>query len=92
MYDDLMEHDPKMRRIFAEKEAQGEAKGEIKGLQIGFIDLVETRFPHLADLARQKVAIITEVSTLHLLIKSIASAPNGTVAQQILNKLTTLIS
>jgi len=31
MYDDLMERDPKMKRLFAEKEAKGKIEGEAKG-------------------------------------------------------------
>ena len=85
MYDDLTERDPKMRKILAEKEAQGEVKGKIKGLQISFIDLIEVRFPHLADLAHQKIELITEVNTLHLLIKSIAAASDETVVRKILD-------
>jgi hypothetical protein len=30
MYDDLMEKDPKMRKIRAESEARGEARGEAR--------------------------------------------------------------
>ena len=85
MYDDLMERDPKMRKIFADKEAQGEAKGETKGLQEGFVDIVETLFPDLADLARQRVAGITEKSTLRLLLKGVAAASDEAEAKRLLD-------
>ena len=81
MYDDLMEHDPKMIRIRAESEAQGEAKG----LQEGFVDIVETLFPDLADLARQRIASITEKSTLRLLLKGIAAASDEAEAKRLLD-------
>ena len=85
MYDDLMERDPKMMRIRAESEAQGEAKGETKGLQEGFVDIVETLFPDLADLARQRVAGITETVTLRLLLKGVAAASDEAEAKRLLD-------
>ena len=49
MYDDLMEKDPKMRKIRAESEARGEARGEAKGatrtLRMTILVLVKGRFP-----------------------------------------------
>ncbi len=89
MYDDLMERDPKMIQIRAESEARGEAKGEAKGetkgLQEGFIDMVETLFPELADLARQRVAGITETVTLRLLLKGVAAASDEAEAKRLLD-------
>ncbi len=83
MYDDLMERDPKMRKIFAEKEAQGETKG----LQEGFVDIVETLFPDLADLARRRVAGITEKNTLRLLLRGVAAASDEAEAKRLLDVL-----
>ena len=87
MYDDLMERDPKMRKIFAEKEAQGEVKGETKGLQEGLVDIVETLFPDLADLARQRVVGITEKNTLRLLLRGVASASDEAEVKRLLDVL-----
>ena len=44
MYDDLMEKDPKMRKIRAESEA--------KGFRIAIVTLVKGRFPSLTELAQ----------------------------------------
>ncbi len=91
MYDDLMERDPKMRMLFAEKEAKGEAKGEargeIKGLQEGFIDIVETRFPDLAEIAEERVTQVTESNMLRLLLKAVAAAADETAAKKVLDIL-----
>jgi len=103
MFDDLMERDPKMRKIRAESEArgvakgeakgkkiglaEGEAKGETKGLQEAVVTVVEGRFPPLAELARGKVARINTVETLTILLKSLAAAPNEDSAQLLLELL-----
>jgi len=59
MYDDLMEKDPKMQKLFADREARGEAKGEARGeartLQRIILAVVQRRFPSLASLAQQRV-------------------------------------
>lgn len=83
MYDDLMERDPKMRMLFAEKEAEG----EIKGLQEGFIDIVETRFPDLAEIAEERVTQVTESTMLRLLLKAVAAAADETAAKKVLDIL-----
>jgi len=91
MYDDLMERDPKMRMLFAEKEAKGEAKGEargeIKGLREGFVDIVETLFPDLAEIAEEGVTRVTESNMLRLLLKAVAAASDETVAKKVLDIL-----
>jgi len=91
MYDNLMERDPKMMRIRAESEAKGEAKGEVKGevkgLQEGLVDIVETLFPDLADLARQRVAGITEKNTLRLLLRGVVAASDEAEAKRLLDVL-----
>ncbi len=93
MHDDLMERDPKMIRLFAEKEARGEAKGkvegeiegEIKGLREGFVDIVETRFPDLAEIAEERVTRVTEANMLRLLLKAVVAASDETAAQKVLD-------
>lgn len=99
MFDDLMERDPKIRKIRAESEAkgtakgkkiglaEGEKKGETKGLQEAVVMVVEGRFPPLADLARSKVTRINTVETLTILLKSLTAAPNEGSAQTLLELL-----
>ena len=89
MYDDLMERDPKTIRLFAEKEARGEAKGkvagEIEGLREGFVDIVETRFPDLAEAAEERVTLVTEANMLRLLLKAVVAAADEEAAQKVLD-------
>jgi predicted transposase YdaD len=79
MFDDLMEKDPKMRRIRAESEARGRAEGEAKGvtkgvtkgLQGSILILIETRFPALVGLGRQRVKALTKADELNELLKQL---------------------
>ena len=95
MFDDLMERDPKMRKIRAESEARGEARGLAKGetrgkaegLQEAVVTVVEGRFPPLADLARQKVRRINGPDALSLMLKSLAAAHNEAAARTLLELL-----
>jgi hypothetical protein len=78
MYDDLMEKDPKMRKIRAESEARGEARGEAKGaiktLRMTILVLVKGRFPGLLEQAQQRVKHTTSVDELKQLFEQLASA------------------
>src|SRR5690348_2864960 len=58
MWDDLMEKDPKMRKIRRESEAKGRTEGLTEGLRKAIVTTVRVRFPGLAELARQRVAQI----------------------------------
>ncbi len=87
MFDDLMERDPKMRKIRAESEARGEARGEAKGLQTAVVTLVESRYPPLTDLARQKVRRIKTPESLNIVLKSLLAAPDETSVRLLLELL-----
>jgi hypothetical protein len=66
MWDDLMERDPKMRKIRKESEAKGKTQGLAEGLQKAVITVVTLRFPPLTELAQQKVSRIRKPETLNL--------------------------
>jgi hypothetical protein len=83
MYDDLMEKDPKMRRIRAESEAKGEAKG----LKIAIMTIVNRRFPSLAEQVQQHVKSITKVEDLRALVEQVAIASDETAARSLLAAL-----
>lgn len=99
MFDDLMERDPKMRKIRAESEARGlakglvegeargEARGKAEGLQEAVMTVIEGRFPPLAGLARQKVKRINTPDALSMVLKSLAAAPNEDAARTLLELL-----
>jgi hypothetical protein len=76
MYDDLMETDPKMKKIRAESEARGEVKGEIKAQRKMIVAIVKRRFPPLTELAQQRVKSLTTPAELDALFEQIESAPD----------------
>ncbi len=81
MWDDLMEKDPKMRKIRKESETKGLAEG----LRTAVITAVRIRFPHLAELAQQKVDRISKPAKLNLLLDQIAEAPDEDAARSLLD-------
>lgn len=91
MFDDLMERDPKMRKIRAESEARGKAEGlaegKAEGLQEAVLTIVEGRFPPLTELARKKVQRIDRPDALSIVLKSLAAAPNEDAARTLLELL-----
>jgi hypothetical protein len=62
MYDELIENDPKMKRMRAESEA--------RGLRDAIVSFVEARFPSLLPLARKRVARLKKPDALRSLLKS----------------------
>jgi hypothetical protein len=90
MFDDLMEKDPKMRRFRAESEArgraEGEAKGLTKGLQSSILTLIETRFPDLTGLGRQRVKALTKADELNDLLKQLLLVADEEAARSLLTR------
>ena len=85
MWDDLMEKDPKMRKILRESEARGRTEGEVKALRKAVAIAVKMRFPSLAELAQQRVAQINKPDKLDLLLDQIANAPDEETARSLLD-------
>ena len=80
MYDPLWENHPKVKRIRAESEAEG----EIKALRGVVVTIVRTRFPALAELAQQKVVQINKPEILNYLIEQITAEPDEAVVRALL--------
>ena len=80
MFDSLLDES----RIVKKKAAQAEAKGEIKALRQVIIEVVQTRFPALAELAQQKVVTLSEPKQFHELIMQIAVARDEAAARELL--------
>ncbi len=80
MYDDLMEKDPKMRRIRAESEEKGKAEG----LQGSILTIIETRFPTLAGLGQQRVRALTKVDELTTLLRQLLVVNDEETARSLL--------
>ncbi len=91
MWDDLMERDPKMRKIRKESEARGEAKGKVQGLAEGLqkavITAIKLRFPPLAELAQQKVSRVRQPDALNLLLDQVTSVPDEDAARSLLDQI-----
>lgn len=77
MWDDLMEKDPKMRKI----RAQSRAEGKAEGLRMAVVTAVKVRFPHLVELAQQKVESISKPDALDLLLAQVTAAPDEATAR-----------
>ena len=84
MYDDLMEKDPKMRKIRAESEARGEAKGATRTLRMTILVLVKGRFPALLEQAQQRVKRTTSVDELKQLFEQLAGTSDEAAARSFL--------
>jgi hypothetical protein len=85
MWDDLMERDPKMKKIRKESEAKGEAQGIAKGLQQAVITVVTLRFPPLTELAQQKVSRVRQPDKLNLLLEQVTSVPDEEAVRLLLD-------
>jgi len=97
MWDDLMEKDPKMKKIRKESEAKGRAEGLAEGrvvgkteglaegLQKAVITAVRLRFPHLTELAQQRVEGINKPAKLNILLEQISAAPNEEAVRSLLD-------
>ncbi|HEY5002724.1 MAG TPA: hypothetical protein VII61_06200 [Ktedonobacteraceae bacterium] len=88
MYDDLMEKDPKMRKIRAESEGRGEARGEVRGeakmLRKVILSVVKRRFPSLLAIAQQRVQSLTRPDDLDTLFEQIEDASDEATARSLL--------
>ena len=80
MYDDLMEKDPKMRKIRAENEVRGEAKM----LRKVILSVVKRRFPSLLAIAQQRVQSLTRPDDLDTLFEQIEDASDEATARSFL--------
>ena len=85
MWDDLMEKDPKMRKIRTESEAKGRNEGQTEALRKVIITTVRVHFPGLTELARQRVAHISKPEKLNLLFDQIVIAPDEDAVRLLLD-------
>lgn len=68
----------------AEEEAKARAEGEVQASQKMLLDLIEVRFPQLAELAQQRVKPIKETIILRQFMKQIAVASDESTARWII--------
>ncbi|MGH2497840.1 MAG: hypothetical protein ACRDIV_24320, partial [Ktedonobacteraceae bacterium] len=97
MWDDLMEKDPKMRKIRKESEARGRTEGLKEGVEKGLkeglaeglrkaiITAVRLRFPDLTELAQERIAQVNKPEKLNILVDQIAIAPDENMVRLLLD-------
>ncbi len=71
--------------LLEELKAEGREEGKAEGLQEAVVTFIETRFPPLTELAREKVPQITKLDKLDLLLRGICTAPDENAARLLLN-------
>jgi hypothetical protein len=84
MWSNLLGRDPKMDLIYAEGEAKGMIAGKIRASQRMLLDIIEVRFPRLAEPAKQPIKRVRRYEKLIQLAKEIAFAPDEATARRIL--------
>ena len=87
MWDDLMERDPKMKKIRKESEAKGKVQGLAEGLQKAVITAVKLRFPPLTELAQQKVSRVRQPDVLNLLLDQMTEVSDEDAARSLLDRI-----
>jgi hypothetical protein len=87
MWDDLMERDPKMKKIRKESEAKGKTQGLAEGLQKAVITAVKLRFPPLTELAQQKVSRMRQPDMLNLLLDQVTTVPDEDAVRSLLDRI-----
>ena len=69
----------------AEGKAEGRVEGAVEALQQVVVEIVQERFPPLAELAQQKVAKVRDAVALHILIRHVTKAPDENIARWVLD-------
>ncbi len=93
MYESLLENSKFIKQIKSQYEEKGKKEGEKKGEKKGelkegrriAIEVVKARFPHLVEVATQRVRKMRNVEVLRQLTVQIAAAPDEVTARRILN-------
>lgn len=86
MYDPFLEQDPWIKEKVAEGKAQGIAEGQLNYARNIFVDIVETRFPALGEIAKAKAAQIEHPEMLHILTNQILRVIDENAAHSLLEK------
>lgn len=71
-------------RFVKKAKAEGLEKGMITALQKAVVEIVEERFPPLAEFAERQVAQIQEPQALHLLVKRVSTASDESAVRRAL--------
>jgi hypothetical protein len=80
MYDKLWEESPRIQKIRAESEVEG----EVRAAQRMLISYVELRFPDLVELAQEELSRVNNLETLDLLAQKVYTAPDEATVRWLL--------
>jgi hypothetical protein len=64
--------------------AQGMAQGEVKALRRTLVDVVRIKFPDLTKFAQKQVKLFNKADVLEMLFQKMLTAPDATMARQLL--------
>jgi predicted transposase YdaD len=91
MFDPLLETDPWVQEYGHKREVEGEARGEARGKAEGIRQsiemVVQTRFPHLLDLAMDRVARLHDLAALQRILVAMSAAHSERAARRFLQAL-----
>jgi len=73
MYNNLWDQSPIIQKMKAASKEEGKEEGKIEELRNGIAEIVNSRFPHLAELARQRVAQIDDTKKLRSLLVQVSN-------------------
>lgn len=85
-YKELIEDDPIVQELFAEKELKSRAEGKVEGLQESILNFLQARFPALAATpqVQQTVASIQDLEKLELIQQGLYIALDEQTARRFL--------
>jgi len=83
MFDPLLETDPWVQEYGQKREARGKTEGIRQSIEM----VVQTRFPHLLDLAMDRVARLQDPAALQRILVAMSAAQNERKAQRYLQSL-----
>ncbi|MBV9689400.1 MAG: hypothetical protein JO202_06790 [Ktedonobacteraceae bacterium] len=81
MFDELFEQDEFVRK----QRALGREEGKMEDSRELLTEIVQARFPSLADLAKQKAQRITKLAEIHELIRTISTVSDEKIAWHVLS-------
>ena len=85
-YQELIEDDPVIQSLLAERELKGKAEGRVEGLQESILNFLQARFPVLAATSQvqQAVASIEDLEKLDLLQQALYIASDEQTVRRFL--------
>lgn len=84
MYDQLFEESPMIQKMRKDYRVKGLQEGHLEGLQHSLVNVVQARYPDLAEFAQQRVGRLDKPDALDLLIQKVVTAPDANTIRWLL--------